>query len=149
MFATSGKLVKIVLTNFMCHRHIEVTFHENVNVILGRNGSKSFECDIVNVCLMLHGRWKECDNGSHCSWARRKGNHYQQEYFIATVYTNWIQVSLMYQFIHRASCINQSTFIVRGSTYHLEITNTLIRADWHRLVNKSSVPQRSQFQRPK
>ena len=41
MYATPGKLVKIVLTNFMCHKHIEVTFHENVNVILGRNGSKS------------------------------------------------------------------------------------------------------------
>ena len=32
--------MKILLTNFMCHRHLEVTFHDNVNVILGRNGSK-------------------------------------------------------------------------------------------------------------
>ncbi|XP_065906821.1 structural maintenance of chromosomes protein 6-like isoform X2 [Dysidea avara] len=39
VYATAGKLVKILLTNFMCHRHLEVTFHDNVNVILGRNGS--------------------------------------------------------------------------------------------------------------
>ena len=40
VYATAGKLVKILLTNFMCHKHLEVTFHDNVNVILGRNGSK-------------------------------------------------------------------------------------------------------------
>ena len=32
-----------MLTNFMCHKHIEVSFHDNVNVILGRNGSKSVD----------------------------------------------------------------------------------------------------------
>lgn len=33
----------------MCHKHIEVTFHENVNVILGRNGSKYEILDCVEV----------------------------------------------------------------------------------------------------
>ena len=34
----------------MCHKHIEVSFHDNVNVILGRNGSKSV--DAYNIVIL-------------------------------------------------------------------------------------------------
>jgi len=54
VYATAGKLVKILLTNFMCHRHLEVTFHDNVNVILGRNGSKlMYACTLAHVTQEL------------------------------------------------------------------------------------------------
>ena len=76
MYATSGKLVKIVLTNFMCHKHIEVTFHENVNVILGRNGSKS-KYNILMLCDLVYDRWEECNNGGNHCWLRGKGNYHQ------------------------------------------------------------------------
>jgi len=98
--ATAGKLVKIVLTNFMCHGHIEVTFHENVNVILGRNGSKPVKnflltgIIIINM-VYLHNRWKECDNGSHYSWVGWEGNYHQQEHFTTAVHTDRLQVVSM------------------------------------------------------
>lgn len=36
---TAGKIKKIRLHNFMCHDALEVTFNENVNFIVGHNGS--------------------------------------------------------------------------------------------------------------
>lgn len=35
----SGRLKKIVLKNFMCHRNFEVNLNQNVNVFVGLNGS--------------------------------------------------------------------------------------------------------------
>lgn len=35
----SGRLKKIVLKNFMCHRNFEVNLNPNVNVFVGLNGS--------------------------------------------------------------------------------------------------------------
>lgn len=35
----SGKIKKIVLKNFMCHRNFEVNLNPNVNVFVGLNGS--------------------------------------------------------------------------------------------------------------
>ncbi|XP_071651384.1 structural maintenance of chromosomes protein 6 [Temnothorax longispinosus] len=36
---TAGKVKKIRLVNFMCHDALEITLNENVNFIVGRNGS--------------------------------------------------------------------------------------------------------------
>ena len=46
------------------------------------------------ICI-VHCRWKECHNGSHYSGVRREGNYHQQEHFIATVYTNRLQVRVL------------------------------------------------------
>lgn len=44
-----GVIEKVQLTNFMCHRHMLVTFSPNVNFVLGRNGSKSFKFRLVKI----------------------------------------------------------------------------------------------------
>lgn len=36
---TAGKVKKIRVRNFMCHEALEITFNENVNFIVGHNGS--------------------------------------------------------------------------------------------------------------
>lgn len=36
---TAGKVKKIRVHNFMCHDALEITLNENVNFIVGRNGS--------------------------------------------------------------------------------------------------------------
>ena len=38
--ADSGVIEKIQLTDFMCHRKLDVNLSSNVNFILGRNGSE-------------------------------------------------------------------------------------------------------------
>ena len=38
----------------MCHKHIEVTFHDNANVILGRNGRKYKYNNYCNVRDSVH-----------------------------------------------------------------------------------------------
>jgi predicted ATP-binding protein involved in virulence len=38
--AEVGVIEKIVLQNFMCHKHFEIQFGLNTNFITGRNGSK-------------------------------------------------------------------------------------------------------------
>ncbi|KAK4884325.1 hypothetical protein RN001_000596 [Aquatica leii] len=35
----AGTIVRIVMKNFMCHSHLEVSFKHNINYIIGRNGS--------------------------------------------------------------------------------------------------------------
>uniref|UniRef100_A0A182T868 Structural maintenance of chromosomes protein 6 n=1 Tax=Anopheles maculatus TaxID=74869 RepID=A0A182T868_9DIPT len=35
----NGKVLKIVLKNFMCHRHLEVEFNKRANLLVGKNGS--------------------------------------------------------------------------------------------------------------
>ena len=37
--ADDGVIEKIVLINFMCHKHYEVELDSNINFIIGRNGS--------------------------------------------------------------------------------------------------------------
>ena len=34
-----GVIEKIVLINFMCHKHYKVKLDSNINFIIGRNGS--------------------------------------------------------------------------------------------------------------
>ncbi|XP_050068384.1 structural maintenance of chromosomes protein 6 [Anopheles maculipalpis] len=35
----NGKVLKMVLKNFMCHRHLEVVFNKRANLLVGKNGS--------------------------------------------------------------------------------------------------------------
>uniref|UniRef100_A0A182W032 Peptide methionine sulfoxide reductase B1, chloroplastic n=1 Tax=Anopheles minimus TaxID=112268 RepID=A0A182W032_9DIPT len=35
----NGKVLKVVLKNFMCHRHLEVNFNKRANLLVGQNGS--------------------------------------------------------------------------------------------------------------
>lgn len=39
--AEAGVIEKIVLSNFMCHKYLEVRFGPKLNFIIGHNGSES------------------------------------------------------------------------------------------------------------
>lgn len=35
----AGTVLKMVLKNFMCHSYLEINFENNINFIIGKNGS--------------------------------------------------------------------------------------------------------------
>uniref|UniRef100_A0A182K151 Peptide methionine sulfoxide reductase B1, chloroplastic n=1 Tax=Anopheles christyi TaxID=43041 RepID=A0A182K151_9DIPT len=39
VYIRNGKVLKIVLKNFMCHRHLAVEFNKRANLLVGKNGS--------------------------------------------------------------------------------------------------------------
>lgn len=50
--AEVGIVEKVVVTNFMCHKKLEVNLGSNVNFIIGRNGSKL--CILWNKRFLFH-----------------------------------------------------------------------------------------------
>ncbi len=39
-FKHCGTIESIEMINFMCHRHLKIDLKENINFIIGNNGSK-------------------------------------------------------------------------------------------------------------
>ncbi|XP_065648710.1 structural maintenance of chromosomes protein 6 isoform X2 [Hydra vulgaris] len=61
--AESGILEKIVLSNFMCHKKLEVSFGTNVNFVIGRNGSGK-SAILTGIMVGLGGKANITNRGS-------------------------------------------------------------------------------------
>eukprot|EP00002_Diphylleia_rotans_P023062 TRINITY_DN4531_c0_g1_i7.p1 TRINITY_DN4531_c0_g1~~TRINITY_DN4531_c0_g1_i7.p1 ORF type:complete len:838 (-),score=175.60 TRINITY_DN4531_c0_g1_i7:938-3451(-) len=51
----SGAIISLTLKNFMCHEYKEFRFHENINIITGRNGSGK-SAIVAGIIICLGGR---------------------------------------------------------------------------------------------
>ena len=72
-----GIIEKVCMTNFMCHKKLEVTLGQNVNLILGRNGSGK-SAIMSAIYVGLGGRATSTNRGSSIKTFIQKGQTYAQ-----------------------------------------------------------------------
>ena len=72
-----GIIEKVCLTNFMCHKKLEVELGQNVNLILGRNGSGK-SAIMSAIYVGLGGRATSTNRGSSIKAFIQKGQTFAQ-----------------------------------------------------------------------
>ncbi|RDD37414.1 Structural maintenance of chromosomes protein 6 [Trichoplax sp. H2] len=72
---TSGIILQIQLINFMCHSNLTVTLGENVNFVIGRNGSGK-SAIMTGIIICLGGRSSVTNRASSLKEFIKKGSNY-------------------------------------------------------------------------
>ena len=72
-----GIIERVCMTNFMCHKKLEVELGQNVNLILGRNGSGK-SAIMSAIYVGLGGRAMSTNRGSSIKTFIQKGQTYAQ-----------------------------------------------------------------------
>ncbi|RDD35922.1 Structural maintenance of chromosomes protein 6A, partial [Trichoplax sp. H2] len=70
---TSGIILQIQLINFMCHSNLTVTLGENVNFVIGRNGSGK-SAIMTGIIICLGGRSSVTNRASSLKEFIKKGS---------------------------------------------------------------------------
>lgn len=79
----AGSVLRMILKNFMCHSHLEVTFNSNINYVIGRNGSGK-SAILTALVVGLGGKATLTNRGNSV-----KGERYCCRYFKNTWFFCW------------------------------------------------------------
>ena len=120
-----GIIERVCMTNFMCHKKLEVTLGQNVNLILGRNGSGK-SAIMSAIYVGLGGRAVSTNRGSSIKTFIQKGQSYAQvEVTLRNAGDDAYQPDKFGQRIHiirRISSDGSSTYKIQNHSKKTEAT---------------------------